>query len=71
MLGRLGPLEIGIIVLVALLLFGPGRLPQLGAAVGKTVREFRQGMRGALEETKEAAAVEKPSAAPKPPAGHD
>jgi len=70
MLGRLGPLELGIIVLIVLLLFGAARLPQLGAAVGKTMREFRKGMHGALDEVEAPAAVEKPSAAPKPPTEH-
>lgn len=68
MLGRLGPLELGIIVLIVLLLFGATRLPQLGAAVGKTMREFRKGIHGALDEVEGPAAAEKTALAPKPPA---
>ncbi|MBI5154139.1 twin-arginine translocase TatA/TatE family subunit [Candidatus Poribacteria bacterium] len=37
----LRPLEIGIILVVALLIFGPKSLPALGRAVGKAIREFR------------------------------
>lgn len=43
----------GIILIfgVALLLFGPTKLPQLGRAVGTTIREFRQGTKGYLEDS--------------------
>ena len=42
-LGLGGP-ELLIIVAVALVLFGPKNLPKLGSAVGKTVKNFRDGM---------------------------
>ena len=38
----LGPLEIGIIVLVVVLIFGVGKVADLGGALGKSVREFRR-----------------------------
>lgn len=41
MLGALGMPELVIIAAVALLIFGPKRLPQMGRAVGDTIREFR------------------------------
>jgi sec-independent protein translocase protein TatA len=41
MLGSLGMPELLIIAVVALLIFGPKRLPQMGRAVGDTIREFR------------------------------
>ncbi|MGA9175562.1 MAG: twin-arginine translocase TatA/TatE family subunit [Thermoactinomyces sp.] len=41
------------ILVVALLLFGPKKLPELGQALGKTLREFRQGMNSDQEEKKE------------------
>jgi len=53
MIGRLGPLEIGLIVLVVLIIFGAGKLPQVGGALGKGIRAFRQGERGEDEEDKE------------------
>jgi len=53
MFGRLGPLEIGLIVLVVLIIFGAGKLPQVGGALGKGIRAFRQGERGEDEEDKE------------------
>ena len=41
-----GPLEIGLIVLVILIFFGVGKLPQVGGAIGKGIRAFRKGQRG-------------------------
>ena len=41
-----GPLEIGLIVLVILIFFGVGKLPQVGGAIGKGMRAFRKGQRG-------------------------
>ena len=37
-----GPLELVIILVIALLILGPGRLPDVGAALGKSIREFRK-----------------------------
>ncbi|MCH5586513.1 twin-arginine translocase TatA/TatE family subunit [Shimazuella sp. AN120528] len=39
-----------LIVIVALLLFGPKKLPELGKAVGKSFREFKNGMNGVLDD---------------------
>jgi len=46
MFGRLGPLEIGLIVLIILIVFGAGKLPQVGGAIGKGIRAFRKGEKG-------------------------
>ena len=48
--GRMGPLEIGLIVLIILIVFGVGKLPQVGSAVGKGLRAFRKGQAGEDEE---------------------
>ncbi len=42
---NVGPMELVIILIIALLLFGPSRLAGLGAAAGKTIKEFRRSMR--------------------------
>ncbi len=47
---RMGPWEIAIIVLIVLVVFGIGRLPQVGDAIGKGVRAFRKGQSGESEE---------------------
>ena len=39
------PIHIVIIVLVALLIFGPKRLPEIGRGIGRAINEFRQGTR--------------------------
>ncbi len=41
MLGTLGPMELLIIGLVALLIFGPRQLPKMGHALGDAIKEFR------------------------------
>ncbi len=43
---HLGPLEIGLIIVLVLIIFGVGKLPQVGGAIGKSLREFRKGSRG-------------------------
>lgn len=50
MLSGIGIPGLIMIVGVALLLFGPTKLPQLGRAFGTTIKEFRQGTKGLLEE---------------------
>ena len=40
----MGPMELGIILLVVLVIFGPKNLPKLGSAIGKTVKNVREGM---------------------------
>jgi len=51
--GRMGPLEIGLIVLIILIVFGVGKLPQVGSAIGKGLRAFRKGQAGEEEEEEE------------------
>jgi sec-independent protein translocase protein TatA len=47
---KLGPLEIGLILLIVLMVFGVGKLPQVGASLGKAIRSFKQGASGEDEE---------------------
>ncbi|NGY77583.1 twin-arginine translocase TatA/TatE family subunit [Bacillus megaterium] len=47
---NLGFGEIALIVFVALLLFGPKKLPELGKAAGKTLKEFKNATKGIMEE---------------------
>lgn len=42
----MGASELVVILLVALVIFGPKNLPKLGASMGKTVKNFREGMEG-------------------------
>jgi len=45
--------EIVLILIVVLILFGVGKLPQVGGAIGKGVRAFRKGQAGESEEEKD------------------
>jgi sec-independent protein translocase protein TatA len=45
MFGQLGFTEILIILLILLLVFGARRLPEMGAAMGKGIREFKKNLR--------------------------
>jgi sec-independent protein translocase protein TatA len=55
MLGNIGPLEIGIVLIIALIVFGPKRLPELGSGLGRGMREFKESVTG---ENKDAVEVE-------------
>ena len=50
MFQRIGPMEIALIVIAALLIFGPSKLPQLGKSVGDTIKEFKKSMKSARED---------------------
>jgi sec-independent protein translocase protein TatA len=43
---NIGPMEIMIVLIIALVVFGPKRLPELGKSVGKGIREFRGSVSG-------------------------
>ncbi|NJM68710.1 MAG: twin-arginine translocase TatA/TatE family subunit [Scytonema sp. RU_4_4] len=47
----LGWTEVGVIVLVALLIFGPKKIPELGSALGKTLRGFKEELKNPSDET--------------------
>ena len=42
MIGPFGGWEIGIILLIVLIIFGPTKLPQMGQAMGKAIKEFKK-----------------------------
>lgn len=44
----LSPLHIIILLVIALLVFGPKRLPEIGSGLGKSIREFKQSMNGVM-----------------------
>jgi len=44
--GNIGPLEIAIVLIIALLVFGPKRLPEFGKSLGKGIREFKDSISG-------------------------
>ena len=50
---RIGPWEIALILVIILIIFGVGKLPQVGGAIGKGMRAFRKGQRGEDDEEEE------------------
>lgn len=50
MFSNIGPTTIILIVIVALLLFGPNKLPELGRALGRTLREFKSGAKDIMND---------------------
>lgn len=40
------PMHLLLVVVIALFVFGPSKLPQLGASIGKSIRELRKGLDG-------------------------
>jgi len=45
-MGPIGPLELGIVLVIVLIIFGPKRLPGLGKQLGSGMREFKEGITG-------------------------
>lgn len=54
----IGPLELVLVLLVILIFFGVGRLPEVGSALGEAIREFRRGTREEEPSTKQESAGE-------------
>ena len=50
MFGRFGIWEIVLILVIILIIFGVGKLPQVGSALGKGLRSFKRGQAGEEEE---------------------
>ncbi|MEJ5197763.1 MAG: twin-arginine translocase TatA/TatE family subunit [Anaerolineae bacterium] len=58
---NIGPTELIIILVIVLIIFGVGRLPEIGGAIGRSIREFREASKEpAGEKPKEEAAQEQP-----------
>lgn len=60
--GGIGWLELVIILVVVLLIFGPKNLPKLGNAIGKTVSNLREGMNAGKKKDDEEAEAEEDEA---------
>ena len=62
---RIGPWEIGLILAIILIVFGVGKLPKVGGAIGKGLRAFRKGQRGEEDDEAEEKEKEKEPSKPK------
>ena len=54
MFGRIGPMELILILVIALVIFGPKKLPEIGKALGNAIREFKKHSNKVAEELEEA-----------------
>jgi sec-independent protein translocase protein TatA len=63
--------EILILLLVALLLFGPKRLPEMGRSLGKGLREFKDSVTGKDDDRRDEVPAELPATAAEPPRERD
>jgi sec-independent protein translocase protein TatA len=76
MLGNIGPFEIIIVLVIALIVFGPKRLPELGNSLGKGIREFKESVTGekddddADDDVKAISASQATTAPAEPPTTH-
>lgn len=58
---NIGPMEIAIVLIIALVVFGPNKLPELGRSAGKGFREFKDSVTGSGSDEPKAQ-IEEPSA---------
>jgi sec-independent protein translocase protein TatA len=59
-----GPFELIVILVIALLILGPGKLPDVGSALGKSIREFRKASSDIQESTRVDTSPLPPSTSP-------
>jgi sec-independent protein translocase protein TatA len=53
MLGQIGVPELLVILVIALLIFGPSKLPSLGKSIGEGITSFKKGLSGQTGEEEE------------------
>ncbi|HOV78580.1 MAG TPA: twin-arginine translocase TatA/TatE family subunit [Bacillota bacterium] len=56
---HIGAPELILVLALALIIFGPGKLPDLGKAVGKTIKEFRRSSQEIMEDVEACASGDK------------
>jgi sec-independent protein translocase protein TatA len=63
---NIGPLELAIVLIIALVIFGPKRLPDLGKSLGKGMREFKDSLAGENDDDDEEEQAKLEAAASQP-----
>jgi sec-independent protein translocase protein TatA len=63
---NVGPLEIIVVLIIVLIVFGPKRLPEMGRSLGRGIREFKNSVTGGDDED-EAREIERPHDEPARP----
>ncbi|GJQ37048.1 MAG: hypothetical protein JETCAE01_30580 [Anaerolineaceae bacterium] len=55
---RFGPLELIVLLVIVVLIFGPGRIGKVAGEIGKSIRSFRDGLSGKDDEDTHASTTE-------------
>ena len=63
---NIGPLELAIVLVIALVIFGPKRLPDLGRSLGRGMREFKDSITGNDRDDEDQATLETQAQRPQP-----
>jgi sec-independent protein translocase protein TatA len=63
---NVGPLELAIVLIIALVIFGPKRLPDLGKSLGSGMREFKDSLSGKDDDDEDQAQLEAAASQPQP-----
>lgn len=53
MIPNVGPMELVIVLIIALIVLGPKKLPEVGRSVGKGMREFKDSISGVMDDRDE------------------
>jgi len=65
---NIGPMELGIVLIIALLVLGPKRFPETGRSLGRGMREFKDSIRGEVDKHAELPSVPEAAAEESTPA---
>jgi sec-independent protein translocase protein TatA len=63
---NIGPLELGIVLIIALIVLGPKRLPEVGRSIGKGLREFKESLSAGMDHLDHETADDDPIEADEP-----
>ncbi len=64
---KIGPLELVLVLAIVLLIFGAGRLPEIGQALGKSIRAFKKSSSSDEDSEAKKSKEQPPTQTPPPP----
>ena len=57
-IGNIGPWELVLVLVIALIIFGPGKLPEVAKSVGKGINEFKKASNEVKQQVQEAVSLD-------------
>ncbi|MGI6514142.1 MAG: twin-arginine translocase subunit TatB [Syntrophomonadaceae bacterium] len=57
-MGNIGPWELVLVLVIALIIFGPGKLPEVARSVGKGINEFKRATNEVKQQVQEAVSLD-------------